>query len=76
MKYHVFPFTARLTQKDTTTEVAKQLETLIQHYADQGLEYVRLESVETIIRGNSGCFGLGARPDVTTHFKMAVFVQR
>ena len=48
MEYHVFPFTARITQKDTTAEVAKQLETLIQHYAAQGLEYVRLESVETV----------------------------
>ena len=76
MEYHVFPFVARLTQKDNTAEVASQLQTLIQHYANQGLEYVRLESVETIVSGNKGCFGLGATPDVTTQFKMAVFVKR
>lgn len=73
MNYRVVPFTARLTQKDTTAEVAKQLETLIQQNADEGWEYVGLESVETIVYGNKGCFGMGAKPDVTTHFKMAVF---
>ena len=75
MNYRVVPFTARLTQKDTTSEVAKQLEALIKENADQGWEYVALESVETIVYGNKGCFGMGATPDMTTHFKMAVFRQ-
>ena len=76
MQYHVVPFTARITQKDTTAEVAKQLETLIQHYAAQGLEYVRLETVQTLVKGSNGCFGLGATPDSMSYFRMAVFVQR
>lgn len=76
MKYHVYPFIAHLTQKDSTAEVAAQLQTLIQHYADQGLEYVRLESVETIVSGNAGCFGIGSTPSTTRHFKMAVFIKR
>jgi hypothetical protein len=37
---------------------------MVNHYASQGLEYVRLESVETIITtpANAGCFGIGATP--------------
>jgi hypothetical protein len=73
MQYKVVPFTARLTQKDTTQTVAQQLEALIQKGAEQGWDYVRLESVETIIQGNGGCFGFGATPDRTTFFKMIVF---
>lgn len=73
MDYRVVPFTARLTQKDTTAEVAKQLESLILQNASEGWEYVGLESVETIIYGNKGCFGMGATPDTTAYFKMVVF---
>jgi len=37
---------------------------MINHYSSQGLEYVRLEGVNTIITtpGNAGCFGIGAMP--------------
>jgi hypothetical protein len=50
---------------------------MINHHASQGMEYVRLESVETIVTtpGNAGCFGIGATPasSVPTIVYMAVF---
>jgi len=43
---------------------AEQLEEMINHFASQGWDYVRLESVSTIVTnpGNAGCAGFGAVP--------------
>ena len=65
MNYKVVPFVAKLNQSDTTTAVANQLDALINDMSSQGWEYVRLESVATVIKGapgQNGCFGLGATP--------------
>jgi len=72
MNYKVVPFVAQITQKDTTTTVANQLEILINEYSSQGWEYVRLENVETQIAADNGCFGIGAKPAFKTVFKMLV----
>lgn len=64
MQYTVVPFTANITLGQGAADAAQQLSQMINHYAQQGLEYVRLESVSTIITtpANAGCFGLGATP--------------
>ncbi|MDX6403213.1 MAG: hypothetical protein QOH70_668 [Blastocatellia bacterium] len=49
MNYTVVPFTANIVRGQGATEAADQLSQMINHYAGQGMEYVRLESVETII---------------------------
>lgn len=68
MQYTVVPFTANITRGQGTTEAAQQLEQMINHYAGQGWEYVRLESVSTIITtpANAGCLGLGGTPATQT----------
>ena len=77
MKYTVVPFTASIVKGQGAAEAADQLSQMINHYAGQGLEYIRLESVETIITtpGNAGCFGFGAIPasSVPTIVYMVVF---
>ena len=79
MKFKVVPFVAHLTQEETTTAVANQLDKLINDMSEQGWEYVRLENVDTVIKGkagNEGCFGLGAtpaEPDISTSYMVAVF---
>jgi hypothetical protein len=72
-EYKVVPFIAQITQNDHTGIVASQLETLIKIYSQNGWEYVRLESVETHVAGNHGCFGMGATPGAVTSCSMAVF---
>jgi hypothetical protein len=64
MQYTVVPFTASITRGQGATEAAQQLAEMINHHAQQNWEYVRLESVSTIINtpGNAGCLGLGATP--------------
>ena len=56
MEYKVVPFVAQITQKDTASSVASQLETLIRTYNSQGWEYIRLENVETQVAPENGCF--------------------
>lgn len=74
MEYKVVPFTATLNQqKETTSAVANQLESLILHYNRQGWKYVRLESVSTYVQPDPGCFGLGGKPGYLSSYQMVVF---
>ncbi len=73
MEYKVVPFVASITQQDNAGKAAAQLQALATEYARDGWEYVRLESVETHIAGDNGCFGIGATPERTTSVSMAVF---
>jgi len=64
MQYHVVPFTANIVTGQGADAAAEQLEEMINHFASQGWDYVRLESVSTIVTnpGNAGCAGFGAVP--------------
>jgi len=77
MKYTVVPFTANIVRGQGASEAAEQLSKLINGYASQGLEYVRLESVSTIVTtpADAGCFGIGGTPasSIETVVYMVVF---
>lgn len=73
MEYKVVPFVASITQKDNAAKAAAQLQALATEYAKEGWEYIRLESVETHIAGDNGCFGIGATPATTASVSMVVF---
>ena len=72
-EYSVIPFVAVIPHGKGADAAATQLEKVIQVYAERGWEYVRLESVETYIEGDGGCFGFNAAPARTTVYSMAVF---
>ncbi len=72
-QYSVVPFVAVIAHREGSTAAASQLQELIRSYAQNGWQYVRLESVETYIAGDNGCFGMGATPPRTTVYSMAVF---
>ena len=71
--YLVIPFVAVIPLGKGADEAAAQLQQMIQNRAGEGWEYVRLESVETVIAGDNGCFGIGATPPRSTVYSMAVF---
>lgn len=74
MEYKVRPFVPSINQNaGKSNHVAEQLEEIIQHYSKQGWNYVRLESVSTFVKPESGCFGLGGKPGFTTSKQMIVF---
>tara|TARA_R110000744_G_scaffold351380_1_gene457207 strand:+ start:64 stop:294 length:231 start_codon:yes stop_codon:yes gene_type:complete len=74
MEYKVIPFVASIDHKKGTSDhVAQQLEKLINQYASEGWNYVRLEGVTTFVGPDNGCFGLGAKPGFTTTRQMVVF---
>ena len=74
MEYKVIPFTPSINRnKENSKQVAQQLEEIIENYNNQGWKYVRLESVQTYIIPDPGCFGLGAKPGFTAYRQMIVF---
>ena len=73
MEFIAVPFTANITRKDTSATVAKQVQSIIDHYVANGWEYMRMESVETSVAPTKGCFGIGAQPSFTTSFQVLIF---
>ena len=73
MQYKVIPFVASIDQKNQPSSVAEQLEKIIAKYSADGWAYVRLESVTTLVAGDNGCFGLGAKPGYNTSRQVIVF---
>lgn len=73
MRYKVVAFRANISNTAGASEVAAQLQALIAAEATGDWQYVRLETVETFVAGNSGCFGLGATPGNMTSHSAAVF---
>lgn len=75
MEYKVVAFVASMDQhkKGTSKPVAEQLEVLINQYANEGWNYVRLESVSTYVNPDNGCFGFGSKPGFTTSRQLIVF---
>jgi hypothetical protein len=73
MEFKVVPFTAQITRNDTSTTVAQQMQTMIDSNLSQGWEYIRMDSVQTSIAADKGCFGSGAAPGYVTTFNVLVF---
>lgn len=72
-EYKVVPFVAAINSLEGSQQAAAQLEQLVQTWAQNGWEYVRLESVATYVAGSSGCFGFGATAGGMTSYSMVVF---
>lgn len=66
MDYKVVPF-------DQTDNVSSSLQNIINSQTENGYEYVSHEYSDKIRPGTNGCFGIGARPDSTTHIGFVVF---
>lgn len=84
MTYIAVPYVAHIRAGEGPEAAAKHLSTLINQYAADGWQYIRLENVTTIVTtpaqpGNPGCMGcFGSTPPVPasheqTNYYMAVF---
>lgn len=73
MHYTVLPFNPSIANTGSSNDVAKELETLINHMSAHGWKYVRLESIQTYRHGTSGCFGFGSTPGFIIYTQMVVF---
>ena len=72
-QYKVVPFDPVSKRAANSAAVASDLESLISQYTSQGWEYVRLETINALMPGTAGCFGLGAEPATNVFYGMAVF---
>ncbi len=76
MEYKVVPFVPSIDRnKNASLQSAEQLEEMIKNFSNQGWKYIRLESVSTYVRAETGCFGFGDKPGYTIHKQMAVFAK-
>lgn len=73
MQFKVVPFTAHIGRNDTSEIVANQMQTIIDNHVQQGWEYIRMDSVQTAIAADEGCFGFGAKPGFVTTCNVLVF---
>lgn len=74
MEYKVVPFAASIDlKKDTTANIAEQLESAIKYYNEQDWKYVRVENITTFVNADMGCFGFGARPAQTLFTHLIIF---
>lgn len=67
MEYKVVPFRADIMAGEGSSKAANQLSALINQNAQEGWNYLRLETLVTLVttpatEGTKGCFGFGATP--------------
>ena len=72
-EFKAVPFIAKITRNDNSEKVAEQIQNLIDENSENGWNYLRLESVQTYIAADNGCFGIGAQPATTTTFRVIIF---
>jgi hypothetical protein len=73
MDYKVVPFRAALSSGQNAGDAAGQVQSLISEQATQGWEFVSCGNIDTTIAGSDGCFGIGAKPPVSTSVLVLVF---
>lgn len=74
MEYKVVPFAASINlKKNTTADIAEQLENAIKYNTEKDWKYVRVENITTFVHAEIGCFGFGARPAQTIFTHLIVF---
>jgi hypothetical protein len=73
MEFKIVPFMAQLKSGGNSGTVASQMQSVIDTNVAQGWEYMQVDSVQTFVEGNKGCFGIGATPGVSTVFNVMVF---
>lgn len=74
--YKVVPFNANIDMNSGANAAAAQLESLIVQMANQGYEFVDMESIPTFVAGSSGCFGIGAVPSTSRDYPVVIFRHR
>lgn len=74
MEYKVVPFAASIDlKKNTSSQIAEQLESAIKYYTEKDWKYLRVENITTFVNAEMGCFGFGARPAQTLFTHLIVF---
>lgn len=73
MEYKTVPFNASIASSGGANDAANQLKSSIDSEASAGWEFCTLANISTNVAGDSGCFGLGAKPGYTTSVQVLVF---
>jgi len=71
MEIVVIPFTPKVTNVNPARAAANELQELIQQGNEKGLEFVSVESIQTVVN-TAGCFGITGKSELTA-FQLVVF---
>jgi len=73
MEYKTIPFNASITSSSSSSDAANQLQSAIDAQVTGGWEFCTLANISTNVAGDSGCFGIGAKPGYNTSVQVLVF---
>lgn len=74
MEHKVVPFAASIDRKkNTSSQIAEQLDSAIKFYTEKDWKYVRVENITTFVPAEFGCFGIGAKPAQTLFTHLIIF---
>ncbi len=77
MNTKVIPFSPMIKgRKQNANDVAKDLESIIAQHSTEGWEFYNFYTMETMIAGSSGCFGIGATPSTMMNLGFVVFKKK
>lgn len=66
---------AQITRGTSISEVANQMQSIIDKHITEGWQYMHMDSVQTSVAGSEGCFGIGAQPGFITTYNVMVFTK-
>lgn len=75
MTHRVIAFHPAIASTGNSSQVAEQMEAAIRKEAEQGWTFVAHTTSQTLVRGDTGCFGIGAKPDSSTQLQFLIFKQ-
>ncbi len=77
MSTKVIPFSPMIKgRRQNANNVANSLENIISQYSVDGWEFYNFYTMETMVAGSSGCFGIGATPSTMINLGFVVFKKK
>ncbi len=77
MSTKVIPFSPMIKgRRQNANDVANSLENIISQYSVDGWEFYNFYTMETMVAGSSGCFGIGATPSTMINLGFVVFKKK
>lgn len=76
MEYKVVPYKPAIENKGSLSDVAKDIEHIIQKGESAGWEFIQLQEVTTFVAGSNGCFGFGATPGHNNSITVLIFKEK
>lgn len=75
METKVIPFNPTIKEKQSSIDIANNIQSMIQVELNNGWNLHEIKVYETTASGSNGCFGFGATPDRHVQIGFIVFTR-